>query len=157
MAPPGCCSLGSLSTLASLGKTLGHGAFGKVVEASAFGIDKSSTCKTVAVKMLKGTEIPRRSSPDCSGILGTVLSPRARCVLEGVGFHVGAIRDPGWMQGEEMPGGLRAVLLIKAPIPRGRKQQLPGRWGEEGNRLWSVITRDSPKLELSLPSQPGQM
>ncbi|XP_048459439.1 vascular endothelial growth factor receptor 3 [Rhincodon typus] len=37
-----------------LGKTLGHGAFGKVVEASAFGIDKSSSCKTVAVKMLKG-------------------------------------------------------------------------------------------------------
>ncbi|XP_011608763.2 vascular endothelial growth factor receptor kdr-like isoform X1 [Takifugu rubripes] len=37
-----------------LGKTLGHGAFGKVVEASAFGIDKMSTCKTVAVKMLKG-------------------------------------------------------------------------------------------------------
>eukprot|EP00062_Callorhinchus_milii_P001162 gi/632935952/ref/XP_007891873.1/ PREDICTED: vascular endothelial growth factor receptor 1-like [Callorhinchus milii] len=36
-----------------LGKTLGHGAFGKVVEASAFGIDKFSTCKTVAVKMLK--------------------------------------------------------------------------------------------------------
>ncbi|XP_028671672.1 vascular endothelial growth factor receptor kdr-like [Erpetoichthys calabaricus] len=36
-----------------LGKTLGHGAFGKVVEASAFGIDKLSTCKTVAVKMLK--------------------------------------------------------------------------------------------------------
>ncbi|XP_077589202.1 vascular endothelial growth factor receptor kdr-like isoform X2 [Stigmatopora nigra] len=37
-----------------LGKTLGHGAFGKVVEASAFGIDKLSACKTVAVKMLKG-------------------------------------------------------------------------------------------------------
>ncbi|XP_068596311.1 vascular endothelial growth factor receptor kdr-like [Brachionichthys hirsutus] len=37
-----------------LGKTLGHGAFGKVVEASAFGINKISTCKTVAVKMLKG-------------------------------------------------------------------------------------------------------
>ncbi|XP_068181455.1 vascular endothelial growth factor receptor kdr-like isoform X2 [Antennarius striatus] len=37
-----------------LGKTLGHGAFGKVVEASAFGINKVSTCKTVAVKMLKG-------------------------------------------------------------------------------------------------------
>uniref|UniRef100_A0A8C4HPV6 receptor protein-tyrosine kinase n=1 Tax=Dicentrarchus labrax TaxID=13489 RepID=A0A8C4HPV6_DICLA len=37
-----------------LGKTLGHGAFGKVVEAAAFGIDKLSTCKTVAVKMLKG-------------------------------------------------------------------------------------------------------
>ncbi|XP_043547949.1 vascular endothelial growth factor receptor 1 [Chiloscyllium plagiosum] len=36
-----------------LGKTLGRGAFGKVVEASAFGIHKSSTCKTVAIKMLK--------------------------------------------------------------------------------------------------------
>lgn len=36
-----------------LGKILGHGAFGKVVEACAFGIDRASTCKTVAVKMLK--------------------------------------------------------------------------------------------------------
>uniref|UniRef100_A0A4W3IRM9 receptor protein-tyrosine kinase n=1 Tax=Callorhinchus milii TaxID=7868 RepID=A0A4W3IRM9_CALMI len=36
-----------------LGKPLGRGAFGKVVEAAAFGIDKVSTCKTVAVKMLK--------------------------------------------------------------------------------------------------------
>ncbi|XP_036295771.1 vascular endothelial growth factor receptor kdr-like [Pipistrellus kuhlii] len=36
-----------------LGKILGHGAYGKVVEACAFGIDRASTCKTVAVKMLK--------------------------------------------------------------------------------------------------------
>uniref|UniRef100_G1K3G8 Vascular endothelial growth factor receptor 3 n=1 Tax=Xenopus tropicalis TaxID=8364 RepID=G1K3G8_XENTR len=36
-----------------LGKVLGHGAFGKVVEASAFGMSKSSSCETVAVKMLK--------------------------------------------------------------------------------------------------------
>ncbi|XP_064413025.1 vascular endothelial growth factor receptor 1 [Latimeria chalumnae] len=36
-----------------LGKSLGRGAFGKVVQASAFGIKKSATCKTVAVKMLK--------------------------------------------------------------------------------------------------------
>ncbi|MGH0185280.1 UNVERIFIED_CONTAM: hypothetical protein FKN15_017656 [Acipenser sinensis] len=37
-----------------LGKSLGRGAFGKVVQAAAFGIKKSSTCRTVAVKMLKG-------------------------------------------------------------------------------------------------------
>ncbi|XP_045383548.1 vascular endothelial growth factor receptor 3 isoform X10 [Lemur catta] len=37
-----------------LGRVLGHGAFGKVVEASAFGIHKGSGCDTVAVKMLKG-------------------------------------------------------------------------------------------------------
>uniref|UniRef100_H3AXI0 Vascular endothelial growth factor receptor 3 n=1 Tax=Latimeria chalumnae TaxID=7897 RepID=H3AXI0_LATCH len=36
-----------------LGKVLGHGAFGKVVEASAFGMNKSNSCETVAVKMLK--------------------------------------------------------------------------------------------------------
>ncbi|XP_069849955.1 vascular endothelial growth factor receptor 3 isoform X1 [Dipodomys merriami] len=36
-----------------LGRVLGHGAFGKVVEASAFGISKGSSCDTVAVKMLK--------------------------------------------------------------------------------------------------------
>ncbi|XP_006001437.1 vascular endothelial growth factor receptor 2 isoform X2 [Latimeria chalumnae] len=36
-----------------LGKPLGRGAFGQVVEAAAFGIDKLATCKTVAVKMLK--------------------------------------------------------------------------------------------------------
>uniref|UniRef100_A0A8C4SI23 receptor protein-tyrosine kinase n=1 Tax=Erpetoichthys calabaricus TaxID=27687 RepID=A0A8C4SI23_ERPCA len=36
-----------------LGKPLGRGAFGQVVEAAAFGIQKASTCTTVAVKMLK--------------------------------------------------------------------------------------------------------
>ncbi|XP_077158113.1 vascular endothelial growth factor receptor 2 [Paroedura picta] len=37
----------------NLGKPLGRGAFGQVIEADAFGIDKTATCKTVAVKMLK--------------------------------------------------------------------------------------------------------
>uniref|UniRef100_A0A3P8TQT1 receptor protein-tyrosine kinase n=1 Tax=Amphiprion percula TaxID=161767 RepID=A0A3P8TQT1_AMPPE len=36
-----------------LGKPLGRGAFGKVMQASAFGIDNADACKTVAVKMLK--------------------------------------------------------------------------------------------------------
>uniref|UniRef100_M4A5T9 receptor protein-tyrosine kinase n=1 Tax=Xiphophorus maculatus TaxID=8083 RepID=M4A5T9_XIPMA len=36
-----------------LGKPLGRGAFGKVIQASAFGIDSSTSCRTVAVKMLK--------------------------------------------------------------------------------------------------------
>lgn len=39
-----------------VGKSLGRGAFGKVVQASAFGIKKSPTCRTVAVKMLKGMD-----------------------------------------------------------------------------------------------------
>ncbi|XP_078534312.1 vascular endothelial growth factor receptor 2 [Lissotriton helveticus] len=36
-----------------LGKPLGRGAFGQVLEADAFGINKIDTCTTVAVKMLK--------------------------------------------------------------------------------------------------------
>uniref|UniRef100_A0A6Q2Y100 Vascular endothelial growth factor receptor 3 n=1 Tax=Esox lucius TaxID=8010 RepID=A0A6Q2Y100_ESOLU len=36
-----------------LGKVLGHGAFGKVIEASIFGVSKNSSLNTVAVKMLK--------------------------------------------------------------------------------------------------------
>ncbi|XP_076577551.1 vascular endothelial growth factor receptor 1 isoform X2 [Chaetodon auriga] len=36
-----------------LGKPLGRGAFGKVMQASAFGIDSATSCSTVAVKMLK--------------------------------------------------------------------------------------------------------
>lgn len=44
-----------------LGKTLGRGAFGRVVQATAFDIDKSSTCRTVAVKMLKGSQLVHTS------------------------------------------------------------------------------------------------
>lgn len=36
------------------GEPLGRGAFGQVVEAIAYGIEKATTCTTVAVKMLKG-------------------------------------------------------------------------------------------------------
>lgn len=49
-----CTCLSSHLLSLSIGKVLGHGAFGKVVEASAFGINKSNSCETVAVKMLKG-------------------------------------------------------------------------------------------------------
>ena len=38
----------------AVGKVLGHGAFGKVIEASIYGGSKSSGPDTVAVKMLKG-------------------------------------------------------------------------------------------------------
>lgn len=37
-----------------VGEPLGRGAFGQVLEAAAFGIEKATTCTTVAVKMLKG-------------------------------------------------------------------------------------------------------
>lgn len=42
-----------MSVVSSAGKTLGSGAFGKVVEATAYGMSKANTVMTVAVKMLK--------------------------------------------------------------------------------------------------------
>lgn len=47
-------SLVSLFLSPGIGKVLGHGAFGKVIEASIYGISKSNSLDTVAVKMLKG-------------------------------------------------------------------------------------------------------
>ena len=44
-------------TQLDLGKTLGEGAFGKVVIAEAHGLMKSGTSTIVAVKMLKGNVI----------------------------------------------------------------------------------------------------
>lgn len=44
----------SSSLFPTAGKVLGHGAFGKVIEASIYGISKSNSLDTVAVKMLKG-------------------------------------------------------------------------------------------------------
>lgn len=44
------------------GDPLGRGAFGQVVEAAAFGIEKATTCTTVAVKMLKGQFSPSVST-----------------------------------------------------------------------------------------------
>lgn len=54
----------SISSLVSIspantGKVLGHGAFGKVMEASICGIKKGSSLDTVAVKMLKGESSSR--------------------------------------------------------------------------------------------------
>lgn len=52
---------------APTGRVLGHGAFGKVVEASAFGINKGSGCDTVAVKMLKGVGPAGRGAAELVG------------------------------------------------------------------------------------------
>jgi hypothetical protein len=51
------------------GKTLGAGAFGKVVEATAYGLIKSDAAMTVAVKMLKrkflhSLNVPSTSLPN---------------------------------------------------------------------------------------------
>ncbi|XP_069842670.1 vascular endothelial growth factor receptor kdr-like [Dendropsophus ebraccatus] len=82
----------------SLGKTLGHGAFGKVVEASAFGIDKSSTCKTVAVKMLKECA----TNNECKALMSELK------ILIHIGHHLNVVNLLGACT---KPGGPLMVIV----------------------------------------------
>ncbi|KAH0630915.1 hypothetical protein JD844_004266 [Phrynosoma platyrhinos] len=82
-----------------LGKTLGHGAFGKVVEASAFGIDKSSTCKTVAVKMLKAE---CATTNECKALMSELK------ILIHIGHHLNVVNLLGACT---KPGGPLMVIV----------------------------------------------
>ncbi|KAM6427382.1 vascular endothelial growth factor receptor kdr-like isoform 2-T2 [Liasis olivaceus] len=81
-----------------LGKALGHGAFGKVVEASAFGIDKSSTCKTVAVKMLKECA----TTNECKALMSELK------ILIHIGHHLNVVNLLGACT---KPGGPLMVIV----------------------------------------------
>nr|XP_015207223.1 PREDICTED: vascular endothelial growth factor receptor kdr-like [Lepisosteus oculatus] len=81
-----------------LGKTLGHGAFGKVVEASAFGIDKLSTCKTVAVKMLK----EGATTNECKALMSELK------ILIHIGHHLNVVNLLGACT---KPGGPLMVIV----------------------------------------------
>ncbi|XP_061092038.1 vascular endothelial growth factor receptor kdr-like [Conger conger] len=81
-----------------LGKTLGHGAFGKVVEASAFGIDKLSTCKTVAVKMLKGGA----TTNECKALMSELK------ILIHIGHHLNVVNLLGACT---KPGGPLMIIV----------------------------------------------
>ncbi|XP_030066490.1 vascular endothelial growth factor receptor kdr-like isoform X2 [Microcaecilia unicolor] len=81
-----------------LGKTLGHGAFGKVVEASAFGIDKCSTCKTVAVKMLKECA----TTNECKALMSELK------ILIHIGHHLNVVNLLGACT---KPGGPLMVIV----------------------------------------------
>ncbi|XP_053328514.1 vascular endothelial growth factor receptor kdr-like [Spea bombifrons] len=82
----------------SLGKTLGHGAFGKVVEASAFGIDKYSTCKTVAVKMLKECA----TNNECKALMSELK------ILIHIGHHLNVVNLLGACT---KPGGPLMIIV----------------------------------------------
>ncbi|XP_078268694.1 vascular endothelial growth factor receptor kdr-like isoform X2 [Rhinoraja longicauda] len=81
-----------------LGKTLGHGAFGKVVEASAFGINKSSTCKTVAAKMLK----EGATANECKALMSELK------ILIHIGHHLNVVNILGACT---KPGGPLMVIV----------------------------------------------
>ncbi|XP_051910449.1 vascular endothelial growth factor receptor 1 isoform X3 [Hippocampus zosterae] len=81
-----------------LGKNLGRGAFGKVVQASAFGMGNASGCRTVAVKMLKeGATVSEHKA------LMTELK-----ILNYIGHHLNVVNLLGACT---KPGGLPMIVM----------------------------------------------
>ncbi|XP_071341314.1 vascular endothelial growth factor receptor 1 isoform X2 [Trachinotus anak] len=81
-----------------LGKPLGRGAFGKVMQACAFGIDSATSCRTVAVKMLKeGATASEHKA------LMTELK-----ILNYIGHHLNVVNLLGACT---KPGGLLMVIV----------------------------------------------
>uniref|UniRef100_F6W9X1 receptor protein-tyrosine kinase n=1 Tax=Xenopus tropicalis TaxID=8364 RepID=F6W9X1_XENTR len=113
-----------------LGKPLGRGAFGQVLEADAFGIDKSGSCKTVAVKMLK----EGATTSEHSALMSELK------ILSHIGHHLnvvnllGACTKPGgplmviveYCKNGNLSAYLRSkrseFVLYKTKTPRYRKQ-----------------------------------
>ncbi|OCT96852.1 vascular endothelial growth factor receptor 2 isoform X2 [Xenopus laevis] len=134
-----------------LGKLLGRGAFGQVLEADAFGIDKSGTCKTVAVKMLKeGATTSEHSA------LMTELK-----ILSHIGHHLnvvnllGACTKPGgplmviveYCKYGNLSAYLRSkrseFVLYKTKTPHYRKQHYVEVSRELKRRLDSIASSQS--------------
>lgn len=68
---------------ADAGKVLGHGAFGKVMEASICGMEsKGSSLDTVAVKMLKGEPRSRAHAPQVGEPPSLRPLPPLRCAFQ---------------------------------------------------------------------------
>ncbi|OCT99507.1 vascular endothelial growth factor receptor 2 [Xenopus laevis] len=134
-----------------LGKPLGRGAFGQVLEADAFGIDKSGTCKTVAVKMLK----EGATTSEHSALMSELK------ILSHIGHHLnvvnllGACTKPGgplmviveYCKNGNLSAYLRSkrseFVLYKPKTPRYRKQHYVEVSRDLKRRLDSIASSQS--------------
>ncbi|KAE8629584.1 hypothetical protein XENTR_v10000536 [Xenopus tropicalis] len=134
-----------------LGKPLGRGAFGQVLEADAFGIDKSGSCKTVAVKMLK----EGATTSEHSALMSELK------ILSHIGHHLnvvnllGACTKPGgplmviveYCKNGNLSAYLRSkrseFVLYKTKTPRYRKQHYVEVSRDLKRRLDSIASSQS--------------
>ncbi|KAG7273928.1 hypothetical protein CRUP_011064 [Coryphaenoides rupestris] len=137
-----------------LEKPLGRGAFGKVMQASAFGVDDGSSCTTVAVKMLKEgatdsehkalmTELKILSHIghhlNVVNLLGACTKPAGLC-LDASQMRNDVIEED--LAKEVQNGRLFRLLAKLGTINERPEFQKDPTWSETGDRYLLKLFRD---------------
>ncbi|KAK5930830.1 hypothetical protein CgunFtcFv8_027038 [Champsocephalus gunnari] len=127
-----------------LGDPLGRGAFGQVVEAAAFGIEKATTCTTVAVKMLKegGTSSEYRA-----------LMSELKILIH-IGHHLNVVNLLGACT---KPGGPLMVIVeyckngnLSSYLKSKRGEYSPYKRKRVDSQQWASVEEDVTEGDLGL-------
>ncbi|CAL8394781.1 unnamed protein product [Boreogadus saida] len=127
-----------------LGDPLGRGAFGQVVEAAAFGIEKNTTCTTVAVKMLK----EGATSSECRALMSELK------ILIHIGHHLNVVNLLGACT---KPGGPLMVIVeyckngnLSSYLKSKRGEYSPFKRQRVENARWARAEEDVDEVDLGL-------
>ncbi|XP_015241062.1 PREDICTED: vascular endothelial growth factor receptor 2 [Cyprinodon variegatus] len=127
-----------------LGEPLGRGAFGQVVEAAAFGIEKATTCTTVAVKMLK----EGATSSEYRALMSELK------ILIHIGHHLNVVNLLGACT---RPGGPLMVIVeyckhgnLSSYLKSKRGEYSPYKKKQVSNQRWAPTDEDVTEGDLGL-------
>ncbi|XP_071395126.1 vascular endothelial growth factor receptor 2 [Centroberyx affinis] len=127
-----------------LGDPLGRGAFGQVVEAAAFGIEKATTCTTVAVKMLK----EGATSSEYRALMSELK------ILIHIGHHLNVVNLLGACT---KPGGPLMVIVeyckhgnLSSYLKGKRGEYSPFKRKRVGGQEWVQVEEDVTEGDLGL-------
>ncbi|XP_034036391.1 vascular endothelial growth factor receptor 2 isoform X2 [Thalassophryne amazonica] len=127
-----------------LGEPLGRGAFGQVVEAAAFGIEKATTCTTVAVKMLK----EGATSSEYRALMSELK------ILIHIGHHLNVVNLLGACT---KPGGSLMVIVeyckygnLSSYLKSKRGEYSPFKRKRINSHHWVSVVEDVTEADLDL-------
>ncbi|KAM7410380.1 hypothetical protein PAMA_001699 [Pampus argenteus] len=127
-----------------LGEPLGRGAFGQVVEAAAFGIEKATTCTTVAVKMLK----EGATSSEYRALMSELK------ILIHIGHHLNVVNLLGACT---KPGGPLMVIVeyckhgnLSSYLKSKRGEYSPYKRKRLDSQKWASVEEDVTEGDLGL-------
>ncbi|XP_019937018.2 vascular endothelial growth factor receptor 2 isoform X2 [Paralichthys olivaceus] len=130
-----------------LGEPLGRGAFGQVVEAAAFGIEKATTCTTVAVKMLK----EGATSSEYHALMSELK------ILIHIGHHLNVVNLLGACT---KPGGPLMVIVeyckhgnLSSYLKSKRGEYSPYKKRRVDSQTWAAAEEDGTECDLGKIAQ----